>query len=65
MPGRCWMLDTDTGYPGMHGGEIQKHPETSSIHDPGSRNISNDFHQDTLIARKHFMQLKGLFYFSI
>jgi len=40
------------------GGEMQKHP-ASSIQNPGSRNISNDFHQNTLFAKKHFMQLMG------
>jgi hypothetical protein len=47
-----WIMDASgfspaAGYP------------VSGIQYSGSRNISNDFHQDTLIAGKHFMQLKG------
>jgi hypothetical protein len=56
----------DTGYPGMHRGEIQKNPDFGELSRavsrnqyPESRNIANDFHQDTIIARKHLMQLKG------
>jgi hypothetical protein len=38
--------------------KIQEHQGTR-IQYPGSRSISNGFHQNTLIARKHIMQLKG------
>jgi hypothetical protein len=49
-----WMLDI----PEFAGSEVQKHPVSRNQY-PGSRNIANDFHQETLIARKHFMKLKG------
>jgi hypothetical protein len=31
----------------------------NNIQHPGSRNISNDFYQNTLIARKHFIAIEG------
>ncbi|UCD78441.1 MAG: hypothetical protein JSW26_24005, partial [Desulfobacterales bacterium] len=55
----CWddagCLILDTRYPGMYRG---LDPETSSVQYPASRNISNDFNQNSLIARKHLCNLR-------